>query len=34
MNELDQDYNELEQAELCEYDTMNFNYDDNGSDEQ
>lgn len=24
MNELDQDYNELEQAELCPPDTMNF----------
>lgn len=27
MNDMDKDYNELEQAELCEYDTMNFNYD-------
>ena len=33
MNDMDKDYNELEQAELCEYDTMNFNYD-NGSIEE
>ena len=31
MNDMEQDYNELEQAELCDYDTMNFSHDDNGS---
>lgn len=30
MNDMEHDYNELEQAELCDIDTMNFNYDDNG----
>ena len=34
MNELDQAWNELEQAELCDYDTMNFNHDNGGSDNE
>jgi len=34
MNDLDQDYNELEQAELCDYDTMNFNYDHGSIDNE
>ena len=34
MNDMDKDYNELEQAELCYDDTMNFNLDNGGSDDE